>query len=365
MLAEIAPFKIILTLGSYFATTGLLVALATHYMTQDFEASLKKLEAGLGEAQTVEQQKIAFHRILDAYPLLYGYWMRLVALEPSAWDEALAACPCVELWHQYVQSTPTEENFEKAIGAVGRYFQSHPIWDLYLAKTNDKNKVLSAVTKIPLYNYGRYAAAALESGIETDKAEMARAVSERWAFESRIARPYFHVVPIDEYELRVWDAYLDYEEAQGDIQQIEALYVRCLMATALYPGFWLRYIRWVSAFDPLKALAAAKKARHYHSEHSDLRLWNAFLLEQDGSVEEALGVLSEDPQLRDVYEAMCDRAQVEPVAVEFPEKKPENGHSGGLTLDDIRARGDLDRFFALDISQNGPKPVDFVEKILE
>lgn len=338
-------------------------------MTQDFGTSLKQLEAAVQQSQTADQQKAALQRLVTAYPLLYGYWMQLVALDPSAWEQALDACPSVELWHHYLQTHPSEENFQRAVNVVGRFFRSHPVWDLYLAKTTNKGEVLSMVTKIPLYNYGNYAGAALQFGIEPNKLEMAKAVSERWAFESKISRPYFHVVPIDEYELRVWDTYLDYEEAQGDIEQTKSLYIRCLVSTALYPGFWLRYIRWVSAFNSQQALDAAQKARHYHPENLELRLWHAFLLEKEGALEEALNLLSEDTNLRDVYKAMCERAHVDPhgsreglLSDTTPEKETDRDT---LRLNEARAKGDLGQFFTLDLKQNGYPSVDSVQQVLE
>ncbi|OLL26169.1 Pre-mRNA-processing factor 39 [Neolecta irregularis DAH-3] len=71
--------------------------------------------------------------------------------------------------------------------------------------------------------------------------------TKRWAFESEIKRPYFHVRELDEAQLVNWRKYLDFEEIEGNFKHIQFLYERCLVTCALYEEFWLRYARWMSA----------------------------------------------------------------------------------------------------------------------
>jgi pre-mRNA-processing factor 39 len=71
--------------------------------------------------------------------------------------------------------------------------------------------------------------------------------TKRWTFEAEIKRPYFHVTELDESQLVNWRKYLDFEEAEGDYSRTVFLYERCLVATAYYDEFWLRYARWMSA----------------------------------------------------------------------------------------------------------------------
>ena len=68
---------------------------------------------------------------------------------------------------------------------------------------------------------------------------------DRWHFESKIRRPYFHVTKLEKAELKNWHQYLDYEQKQGDFERTSFLYERCLVACALYDKFWLRYARWM------------------------------------------------------------------------------------------------------------------------
>ncbi|KAJ1562178.1 hypothetical protein HK405_015033 [Cladochytrium tenue] len=72
--------------------------------------------------------------------------------------------------------------------------------------------------------------------------ETQEAVQKRWAFESEIKRPYFHVKPVDEAQLQNWRKYLDFEESveANNPTRTYILYERCLVACALYEEFWLR-----------------------------------------------------------------------------------------------------------------------------
>jgi pre-mRNA-processing factor 39 len=58
----------------------------------------------------------------------------------------------------------------------------------------------------------------------------------RQQYESAIRRPYWHVKPLDAAQLRNWAAYLDWQEAQGDLGLTVRLYERCCVPCASYPG---------------------------------------------------------------------------------------------------------------------------------
>ena len=58
-------------------------------------------------------------------------------------------------------------------------------------------------------------------------------------------RTYFHVKPLDQKQLRVWDQYLDWQGEQGDHQRIVVLFERCLIPCALYEQFWAKYARYL------------------------------------------------------------------------------------------------------------------------
>jgi len=70
-------------------------------------------------------------------------------------------------------------------------------------------------------------------------------VDEIYRFEEKLKRTYFHVKPLDQKQLRVWDQYLDWQVEQGDHQRIVVLFERCLIPCALYEQFWAKYARYL------------------------------------------------------------------------------------------------------------------------
>ncbi|CAL8100667.1 unnamed protein product [Orchesella dallaii] len=78
-------------------------------------------------------------------------------------------------------------------------------------------------------------------------------VNKRWVFEDKIRRPYFHTKPLDKFQLRNWEEYLNFEIQEKDHDRIILLFERCLIACAYYEEFWSKYARYVET---------------YHKEHS-------------------------------------------------------------------------------------------------
>ena len=83
-----------------------------------------------------------------------------------------------------------------------------------------------------------------------------KGVQERWTYESGIKRTYFHIKPLDEAQKSNWKKYLDWEEEQGDLLRIYALYERCLVPCvfffililkAQYEEFWHRYAMYLQS----------------------------------------------------------------------------------------------------------------------
>lgn len=70
-------------------------------------------------------------------------------------------------------------------------------------------------------------------------------VSKRWNFEEAIKRPYFHVKPLEKSQLKNWKDYLDFEIEAGDHERVVILFERCMIATALYEDFWLKYAKYM------------------------------------------------------------------------------------------------------------------------
>lgn len=192
--------------------------------------------------------------------------------------------------------------FERGAELVGRDFLSHPFWDKYLefeelvvggAGVEDRVvRILARVAQYPLHQYARYyeklvavmpafSGPAVElialapipgqgQGPQEEDGKDAAAhyarvfqrtqqgTTDRWAYESRISRSYFHVVELEAEQLQNWHAYLTWEEAQqsalssdnnndhdSGFEQTRSLYERALVPCALYDEVWLRYTRWL------------------------------------------------------------------------------------------------------------------------
>lgn len=75
--------------------------------------------------------------------------------------------------------------------------------------------------------------------------KMLNQARERWEWEGKIRPEYFHVTEVPSERFVLWRGYLDYEQAIGDFDRIVALFERCLVITAQYEEFWLRYTGWM------------------------------------------------------------------------------------------------------------------------
>jgi pre-mRNA-processing factor 39 len=224
-----------------------------------------------------------FERFLTKFPLLFGYWIKFAEIEQGFWgqdaarrvyEQAVAAFPVsVDLWSQYgtflasINDAHAAIVFQRGAELVGRDFLSHPFWDKYLEYENSVENesrqvaiILKKIIAYPLHQYARYYERCtqlaqkypdlfedvnLEQIFMTTQA----GTTDRWMYESKITRSYFHVVELEKDQINNWNAYLDYEESQGDFEQTRFLYERALVPNALYDTFWLRYVRWMSLFD--------------------------------------------------------------------------------------------------------------------
>ncbi|KAK9458074.1 hypothetical protein V1511DRAFT_25211 [Dipodascopsis uninucleata] len=282
------------------------------------------------------------------------------------YERAIAGIPnSVELWTCYcsfkMETCPDEDRirdlFEMAANFIGLDFLSHPFWDKYIEFEERMDhpqlvcKILQRLVHIPLHQYARFfekfnqvaavrpveelvSAEVLdqlkrdtivegnkktEYDLERDLrikihsiyaqiyAKVQHETTLRWPFEAEIKRPYFHVKPLEETELIYWRKYLDFEEVEGDQTRIRYLYEKCLVSTALYDEFWLRYIRWLSGqgcyseeirnvyrracslFVPAGRLAIRVGYAHFEESKCDHELsrdiYDAILLETPGNIE--------------------------------------------------------------------------------
>lgn len=215
----------------------------------------------------------------------------------------------LDLWLDYININITNKLlpadgirslFQKALKLVGRQFMAHPIWDLYIEweeqnsghNSNEYLNIYLQIIWIPLYEYARYFEAftdlrshftirdlipentsntvlsnvldqlkingtnwdelddeKLQTLIDTYfKAIFARTqkgTNERWKYESAITRLQFEPKPVSDEDFKCWADYLDFEEKNGDIEQIICLYERCLITECQYQSVWMRYIRFL------------------------------------------------------------------------------------------------------------------------
>jgi tetratricopeptide (TPR) repeat protein len=88
----------------------------------------------------------------------------------------------------------------------------------------------------------------LVAAVVNDHEQCEREVEKRLKFEEKIKRTYFHVKPLDVKQLKNWEAYLDFEIAEGDHERILVLFERCLIPTAQYEQFWAKYARYLENY---------------------------------------------------------------------------------------------------------------------
>lgn len=112
-------------------------------------------------------------------------------------------------------------------------------------------------------------------------------ISKRWAFEEGIKRPYFHVKPLERSQLKNWRDYLDFEIQQGSHEHVIVLFERCMIATALYEDFWLKYAKYLEEH----ILEERKKK----AESNDIADKESSKLSEDQSLE----------AVRNVYKRAC------------------------------------------------------------
>ncbi|KAF5095202.1 hypothetical protein D0Z00_003239 [Geotrichum galactomycetum] len=210
------------------------------------------------------------------------------------YERSVAAFPAsVDLWVSYLSFLETRprvaENvrrglFERGADLIGRDFLSHPFWDKYIDFEEHLDPagerllwLLAQIVQIPLHQYARYyekfvevlgkykgekreeliALAPLPAGSEANYSSgdvaahyaivfqnTQQGTNDRWLYESKISRSYFHVLELEQDQVDNWNEYLRWEIAQGDVTQTRSLFERALVPAALYDSFWLMYIRW-------------------------------------------------------------------------------------------------------------------------
>ncbi|CAN0897658.1 Pre-mRNA-processing factor 39-1 [Linum grandiflorum] len=105
-------------------------------------------------------------------------------------------------------------------------------------------------------------------------------------FENAIRRPYFHVRPLNVAELENWHNYLDFMEAQNDLNKVVKLYERCLIACANYPEYWMRYVLCMEACGSMDIAenALVRATEVFVKRQPDIHLFAARYREQNADI---------------------------------------------------------------------------------
>ncbi|KAK9458642.1 uncharacterized protein V1516DRAFT_697545 [Lipomyces oligophaga] len=336
------------------------------------------------QARKVFDEFLAKFPLLFGYWKRYADFEFMVAGSDASeeiYQRAVTGIPnSVDLWSSYcgfkVETCPDEDEvrelFDTAAEFVGLDFLSHTFWDKYIEfeermeKENLVLKVLAKIIHIPMHQYARYFERYTALGAsypvqdlvsETDLAkieeslraqfgsrkegsdferelrsrvhqyhvdvfsETQKETMSRWPFESEIKRSYFHVKPVEAKELNNWRSYLDFEESQGNYARIRFLYEKCLVATALYDEFWLRYVRWLYAQGP----SHYEELRNIYRRASSLfvPIGRPMVRIEYATFEESCGCID---SARDIYDS---------ILLEMPDN-----------LETIIARGNMERRIA-------------------
>ncbi|KAH9797603.1 tetratricopeptide repeat (TPR)-like superfamily protein [Citrus sinensis] len=114
-------------------------------------------------------------------------------------------------------------------------------------------------------------------------------------FENLIRRPYFHVKPLDDIQLKNWHDYLSFAEKQGDFDWVVKLYERCLIPCADYPEFWMRYVDFMESKGgrEIASYALDRATQIFLKRLPVIHLFNARYKEQIGDTSAARAAFPE------------------------------------------------------------------------
>ncbi|ODV96098.1 hypothetical protein PACTADRAFT_20229, partial [Pachysolen tannophilus NRRL Y-2460] len=280
---------------------------------------------------------VNFDQLLSRFPLFFGYWKKYVSIElkmnglnscVKILQRSLDMFPnSIDLWLDYLniilENKLHNDNtefminlFEQSLDNCGRQYLSHPLWDKYLEylaniygeKSLEYLKILLKIIKLPLHQYAKYFNKFYEikenftsnqlineeENIDESKIDefflkifnkTKDATNARWKYESKLSTNYFNLVPIKDSEISIWIEYLDFEESQGDHEQIKSLYERCLIPLAFYEKFWIKYLKWFiknenDSIQEIKSIFERGCNLFIPIEFNNLRLMYALYLER-------------------------------------------------------------------------------------
>ncbi|KAJ8308137.1 hypothetical protein KUTeg_013011 [Tegillarca granosa] len=238
----------------------------------------------------IEAAREAYDAFFSNYPYCYGYWKKYADMEKrhnnldkatEIFERGLKAVPMsIDLWLHYINYYIGE--YGKAEQGEGdiRSFKHHvyihhpkeimSLDDFFklrkevVAKTDAPEDDEDADAGLIINPPGEEVPPGMETeGGKSDEEEAMKIrdviiqqrdsvfkqteeeVSKRWNFEEGIKRPYFHVKPLERAQLKNWREYLDWEIQNGPHERVVILFERCMIATALYEDFWMKYAKYM------------------------------------------------------------------------------------------------------------------------
>ncbi|MCP9264824.1 hypothetical protein DINM_022984 [Dirofilaria immitis] len=245
---------------------------------------------------SVEKAHWVYERGVTAVPLSVDLWLHYISFIKEI------------VQHQDNAVQKTRLIYDHAIEACGMEFRSDKLWDEYISweLSNGEtvragalfDQILSIPTLLYSSHFDKYKAfvnsnepdrvveADLRNVVDGDLFLLEDYVDEsppdyipengeeppkkflRGASIAKkpcIKRPYFHVKPLEQAQLRNWRAYLDFEIECGDITRIIILFERCLIACALYEEMWIKYARYVESIgESSRARSVFRRATEVH-----------------------------------------------------------------------------------------------------
>ncbi|ODQ82245.1 hypothetical protein BABINDRAFT_158880 [Babjeviella inositovora NRRL Y-12698] len=294
------------------------------------------INGGICKSSSAVDKKLfrsAFDQFLLKFPLLHQYWINYATWEfklghtdlaEKVYSRALQFSPySIEIWISYLKFRITVDPdydstralFEKARVKIGYHYFGHEFYDLYLEvlqsfdKRNEWVWLLRRVIELPLYHYGKYfkeffklienipndpeialllipQSQLLKFNLENTHETSAKLkktftdvyistqyeVFEMWRYERAIKRHYFHVTYVSTTELESWELYLNYMELKADPHRTALTYERCLIATALYEKFWLKYAYYQLSLDQVETAKELLRKGIYFTPMSNVAL---------------------------------------------------------------------------------------------
>lgn len=253
--------------------------------------------------EAVEILRSCYDALLKKFPLLVHYWIRYAQWEFRlghyqrailVYERALVHLRgSIELWTSYLQfrvDTISDnvgeigELFETARKTIGRHFYAHEFYQLYLLfiksyATDDPQRqyhvLLRTIIEQPIYHYNLFAKMLFSAISSVDATTIGYIVPPKavrgysgdfrqaqiklkklftdvyittqarshqlYSYERHLPRQYFDQTFVPQAQLKQWHNYLSFLELNFPHNHTIQVYERCVLVTAPYPEFWLRF----------------------------------------------------------------------------------------------------------------------------